>query len=350
MAIQRTLGLEIGTQETSANFILKVGDENVKITFLEASPNSFLGAQNQAILYKINDKSRAIVYIEGHKAIIMIAKPDAVPTIFSIKIEELQNIEWKFNGGSATVGKNTLYWNIINGKIVSIKDGILTFSAQAIDVKLEFSLENIQPMFGMMSGGYTIPVVPPGNRSPEFSIGVFDNYTVSGHVFTSPRPMRLGVPVISTIPVADVVLSEDQQEYYNNGLGLPYRKMHFRVICTETLDPALPVHLMISLPNGEDTVGLPIAVPLANIDNVNNIYYANYVFNAEDTINYVDGFVYLSVHIPLIQQIALPMMIQLDDNSDSDFSAPSEDVTLFSINQDTVQVIGEKKKKSSRKK
>jgi hypothetical protein len=144
--------------------------------------------------------------------------------------------------------------------------------------------------------------VPIGSRGPEFSIGIFD------HAWTHPRPIRFGVPVISTVPAHGEDLTDEEQYYYDQGKGPKSKTMYFRVVCSQELSSDLPVKLLIYLPNGLDTITNPVAVSLTKISASGpSVYSGSYVFYEEDTVFTVDGFVYFSVYVDIIQQIALPM-------------------------------------------
>jgi hypothetical protein len=40
-------------------------------------------------------------------------------------------------------------------------------------------------------------------------------------------------------------------------------------------------------------------IPQVSSDSNRSVFHASYAFNKEDTVNYVDGFAYLSVYMPM---------------------------------------------------
>ena len=209
------------------------------------------------------------------------------------------------------MGKLNIAIDVIDGTIVTFNKGILTLNTSSPDLRIEMYQVDSNKDFAALN--YFSPLtidsnifVPIGSRGPEFSIGIFD------HVWTHPRPIRFGVPVISTVPAHGEDLTDEEQYYYDQGKGPKSKTMYFRVVCSQELSSDLPVKLLIYLPNGLDTITNPIAVSLTKISvSGPSVYSASYVFYEEDTVFTVDGFVYFSVYVDIIQQIALP--IKADD-------------------------------------
>jgi hypothetical protein len=166
--------------------------------------------------------------------------------------------------------------------------------------------------------------VPIGSRGPEFSLGIFDKISPFSH----PRPIRFGVPIISTVPAHGESLTNTEQIYYDKGLGPDSKTMYFRLVCNQELDVDLPVKLLIYLPNGLDTVSVPDSIDMTLISSPgdNSVYSGSYVFYKEDTTFTVDGFTYFSVYINTIQQISIPLKIQ---DQSADFTKPTDDIDLF---------------------
>jgi hypothetical protein len=194
---------------------------------------------------------------------------------------------------------------------------------------------------GMVIGGTTTTTAPtttsvtvidkfyvaPNGRIPEWSIGVFDDSS-----FARPRPIRLGVPVISTVPTNGPNLTVADTDTIQTGVGTPSRIMYFRIVSSEAVPPAISPQLLIYLPNGLDTVSTPVVVPMQHVsdDTINGrtVYSASYEFHVEDAVNYVDGFTYLSVEVPLVVRRTLPLEINVGLNGTSPF-ATFDDPTLY---------------------
>lgn len=146
----------------------------------------------------------------------------------------------------------------------------------------------------MSSGTY---VVTSNGALPEFSIAVFDDSSR-----TIQRPMRLGIPVISTVPVYRAGLSESELQVVEIGLGTIKRTMYFKIISNVVIPDDVEPVLHIYLPAGLDTITAPVAVEMTrqvSVDSTRSVFHASYTFHKEDTIDYVDGFAYLSVYMPM---------------------------------------------------
>lgn len=154
----------------------------------------------------------------------------------------------------------------------------------------------------MSSGTY---VVTSNGVLPEFSIAVFDDASR-----TVPRPMRLGIPVISTVPVYRAGLSESELQVLEIGLGTTKRTMYFKIISNVVIPDDVEPVLHIYLPAGLDTVAAPVAVEMTrqvSTDSTRSVFHASYAFHKEDTVDYVDGFAYLSVYMPMEINTDLPI-------------------------------------------
>lgn len=150
---------------------------------------------------------------------------------------------------------------------------------------------------------------------PEFSISCFDDSN-----FVYPRQIRQGVPIISTVPsFIDSNSSTADIQSYNNGKGTVSKTIYFRVICNKVMETisigeTSLMELKIYIPNGLDTVKPAIYRPMTLVsnDSTNNIsiYSANYDFYEQgnfDGIDYVDGYMYCDVQVPLTVQKSIPI-------------------------------------------
>lgn len=149
--------------------------------------------------------------------------------------------------------------------------------------------------------------VPAGARLPEFSIGIFDDSSRN-----TPRPMRLGVPVISTVPVYRAGLSAAEMQVLEIGKGTDKRAMYFKIISDVVIPDDVEPVLNIYLPEGLDTIGLPKPVEMVrqvSADASRSVFYSSYIFHTEDTLDFVDGFAYLSVYMPMEIETDLPLAL-----------------------------------------
>ena len=153
-------------------------------------------------------------------------------------------------------------------------------------------------------------------KMPEFSIGSYDDLA-----FSTPRPVRQGNPVISTVPaLIDTNSSTDDIVYYNTGLGPTSKTIYFKIICNTVIENTLStgdispkLQLKVYLPNGLDTVKAQVYVDMyfVSADSTNDIsvYSASFTFYKQgrfNNIDYVDGFMYFDVHCPLTVQKSIP--------------------------------------------
>lgn len=150
---------------------------------------------------------------------------------------------------------------------------------------------------------------------PEFSISCFDDSS-----FLYPRQIRQGVPIISTVPsFIDSNSNAADTQAYENGKGTISKTIYFRIICNKVMETISVgetslMELKIYIPNGLDTVKPAIYRPMTLVsnDSVNDIsiYSANYDFFEQgnfDGIDYVDGYMYCDVQVPLTVQKSIPI-------------------------------------------
>jgi hypothetical protein len=153
-------------------------------------------------------------------------------------------------------------------------------------------------------------------KMPEFSIGSYDDLA-----FSTPRPVRQGNPVISTVPaLIDTNSLTDDIVYYNTGLGPTSKTIYFKIVCNTVIESTLStgdispkLQLKVYLPNGLDTVKAPVYVDMyfvsADTTNDISVYSASFTFYKQgrfNNIDYVDGFMYFDVHCPLTVQKSIP--------------------------------------------
>jgi len=175
-----------------------------------------------------------------------------------------------------------------------------------------------QDSFRTLSYAANATCITENDYVPEFSIATFDDSN-----FTISRPIRQGVPIISTVPsFVDGNSSAADTSFFNTGKGNYNKTIYFRVICNKIMENISPndlseMKLKIYMPNGLDTVKTAIYndMYLVSNDSTNNysIYRSSFNFYIQgnyDGIDYVDGYMYTDVHVPLTVQTI--MSIEID--------------------------------------
>lgn len=189
---------------------------------------------------------------------------------------------------------------------------------KSTSVKLSYyNHHNKQKNFQTLAYTTDATFITENDYVPEFSISTFDDSN-----FTIPRPIRQGVPIISTVPsFVDSNSSAADVSFYNTGKGNYYKTIYFRIICNKVMESISPndisdMQLKIYMPNGLDTVKTAIYndMYLVSNDSTNNysIYRSSFNFYIQgnyDGIDYVDGYMYTDVHVPLTVQTIMPIEI-----------------------------------------
>lgn len=197
--------------------------------------------------------------------------------------------------------------------LIDIKDNSVTVKSDSSEVKLEFIDEqNITSANISMS---TAELVVNGiSAVPSVSLGVFDYYPLGDSLCCMlPRPVRFGIPVISTVPVPT---STDIDE---NFLIPEEIKVMFRIAINENMPSSLDgvIRFQIYMPGGVDTVRAPINLPVVRVTNASQvgisdsavkltgtdithtIYVCDHTFSREDSREFVDGFAYFNLFVPM---------------------------------------------------
>lgn len=195
-------------------------------------------------------------------------------------------------------------------------EGTVGISTTGDNSLLTFAYSSVNALSASAAAGLTLGgdsyAVSAGERIPEFSIAVFDDAAR-----TAARPVRLGVPVISTVPVFRDGLGESEMLMLEGGLGSEKRRMYFKIISSRVIPEDVEPVLRIYLPGGLDTVLAPVSVSMlreTSSDPGRSVFHASYEFHREDTVEFVDGFAYLSVHLPM--EITTELPVALDVTSD----------------------------------
>ena len=322
--------LKINSDLKSNIVNIAIDDEiKIKAKLLDVPQAGCLGLISQAIAFRIEENYHAAVFVDKQKIHFLYTQDSPKVRIVNIEFDIIQNTKVIGNSAFATIQDKNIEFKVFDGKIISFKNNILSISSQSIDLKIDillyedFKQLNLDEEFKALTITSNI-FVPIGSRGPEFSLGIFDKISPFSH----PRPIRFGVPIISTVPAHGESLTNTEQIYYDKGLGPDSKTMYFRLVCNQELDVDLPVKLLIYLPNGLDTVTVPDSIDMTLISSPgdNSVYSGSYVFYKEDTTFTVDGFTYFSVYINTIQQISIPLKIQ---DQSADFTKPTDDIDLF---------------------
>lgn len=304
--------LKINSDLKSNVFDFILDENKISVTLLDAPLNSCIGSISQAIAYKVEDNYHIALYSDQKKLHILYTQDSPKVRTINIVFDRFDELKFQKNKAICKINDLSLTIDVIDGIIINYVDKVLTLSTSSSDMRLEIYQIKEEENFQISNYFSTLVVdsnvfVPLGDRGPEFSIGVFDK------IWSHPRPIRFGVPIISTVPAHDGGLTTEEQFYYDTGDGPKKKTMYFRVVCSRELSDNLPVKLLIYLSNGLDTITNPIAVSLTKYESNPSVYSGSFDFYKEDTVNYVDGFVYFSVFVDIIQQVSLP--IKADDTS-----------------------------------
>lgn len=378
--MQSNIGLTFEAINGHAGFLLTspLGDV-VSVVFEEAPSNYFLGSTNDAVIYMITDDIRLTTYNSGGDIILHLEKSTNMPHSFTIKLVNLTKVELSGNDHAILhLANSKIYLDLIDSVIVNHSNEDITITMSGTEAQCQFSAQATASI--MTSKAVVIQsvdgsklLIPASKRIPEFIISIYDDAA-----WKRPRPSRFGVPVISTVPgfipddsweVTVPIADKDMMEL---GVGTESRTMYFRVISDQEIDASIRdnVKLEIDLPAGSDTVVETVSIPLtydstlAGSQDTNEVFSGSYVFHREDTVDYVDGFAYLSVRLPLRVQRNLPLLFQVSTTGtpfeDPLDSVPIDEVEPLSVDINAVQPIVAnsiqgtteaegKKKKSGRK-
>jgi len=297
------------------------GNNKLFLDFLSA-PLDYLIAEDDSNISLFARKNVKCISFIKDESFFAIFKKDSAHKIsltlkinFDILIEAAQD---KFLFG---VG-DTNYCIDFDGCIYVLDDSnnlslTLNIDSASINIKKisnDFTEQNVKIM--SLSDPFLIDQT---SIMPEFSIATFDDFN-----FTMPRLIRHGIPVISTVPsMITNTSSQADVDYYNQGLGPTSKKIYLRIICNSILESlsyleeSPNLQLKVYLPNGLDTVKAATYQPMyfLSSDATNNIsiYYSTFDFYTQGTYNnidYVDGFMYFDVQVPLTVQKYMP--IQFD--------------------------------------
>lgn len=309
--------MNIQSVEGRSELIVKDGKNDISLFFLSA-PFDFLSSENNGYFYIVPRRNiSATVWTDEDLINIVINRSTAYSSLFSLRINfdfiqvvSNDTINFDINDTNYVIKLKGCTFKLDDDSIflVSVVD-----SVASITIYKEQQMESLA--FTAMVGDPTY--ITDDSQVPEFSIACFDDIS-----FMKPRPIRQGMPVVSTVPsYIDNTSTQEEIDTYNLGKGLDYKTIYFRIFTNTILEPALTVGaasslltLKVYLPNGLDTVKLPVykTMFLLQNDSTNNrgIYTASHTFYSQgiyNNIEYVDGLMYVDVQVSLTVQQSMPL-------------------------------------------
>jgi hypothetical protein len=323
--------LILDVSEKTAGFALKIGESRGTVDFLSAPIDGYVGGDEHSSVFQVRRDICATVYQEVDGRIHFTAKRDTIfPCNFAVKFSGFETCESTRDSIKVTLAGEEILFKLIDAhaEVDARGSGRITMTGPVMEIII-LPADLIEPQSLMRAMELdALDTYEPLDYMPEFSIGVFDAYDPDTQLFTRPRPLRLGVPVISTLPTQGTGLTPDEEGHLEAGVPLEERTMHFRIIASRLIEVGLSegdlskLKLKLWLPSGLDTVAPPIDVPMYYLGTdtefgqtgpsaSQSIYRASYTFHREDTIRYVDGFMYLSVFVPLTVQMGLPVVFRV---------------------------------------
>jgi hypothetical protein len=332
--MQSIPNLTFETLDDRAGFTLTAPSNNyINIIFSDAPENFNIGQTQDALIMMISPDIRATAFNAGDNIALYLSKSSSMPQSFSLAFENIVSLDVRNHQVILHMSNMKIYIDFSDCVVVASDPTTITVSVSNADSKLEFSTQ-IKSAFAVMNQNVSMQsidggrmLIPSSRRIPEFIISIYDDSS-----FVRPRPSRFGVPVISTVPgfIPDsswsVTVPQEDKDLMELGVGTEKRKMYFKIISDQTIEGSLRdnLQLEIDMPAGVDTVVETVSLPLTYISSadVNDIFTGSYDFHKEDTVNFVDGFAYLSVRLPLKIQRNLPLIFQVSTDG-STFTNPT---------------------------
>jgi len=372
--MKSTPNLTFETLENQAGFILTASSNYVSVILPDAPKDYNIGHTTEALILMVSEEIRATAFNADDSVVLYLTKENSMPQSFSLLFDNIVNLDVENNQIVLNVTNMKIFIDITDCSIVAHESTSVTLLMNNSEAQISFSI-NIKSVAEMSSqiqnvsllsidGGRML--IPSSRRIPEFIISIYDDSDC-----VRPRPSRFGVPVISTVPgfIPDdswgVTVPQEDKDLMELGVGASLRKMYFRMISDQTIESSIRdnVTLEIDLPAGVDTVVETVSIPVTYVNSydINDVFSGSYEFHKEDTVNFVDGFAYLSVRLPLRIQRNLPLTFQVStDGSPFEDVVPilSEDVSVDALSVETnvvqpkltnsTQVLGDSKGKKKK--
>ncbi len=294
------------------------GSTDLSVLFLSVPKNFFISENNETYYLFVRQNISANCYYNNECLSIDFERNNNFVSLLTIEIS-YDSIETEVDKLYITKDDISYVVTFENIKYDIDDDGKILLSLLDFQSSMKIS-ENIQ-MFSanstfvaLVDSAFTIT---SNTYIPEFSIAAFDDSS-----YTIPRPIRQGQPVISTVPALTNNSSTDEEiTYYDKGLGPSSKTIYLKIICNAILESTLTagqlstnLSLKVYYPNGLDTVKAPVykSMYFLSKDTTNNIsiYTATvdfYTSGIHNNIEYVDGYMYFDVQMPLTVQDSLPI-------------------------------------------
>lgn len=293
-------------------------DYNIKFSLLSA-PVNYIIQEDEISVFYLRDNFLAVVKNENNSFYYSLTNNSNISVTAGLEINNLKGYY------SYSSQRHDLYFDEFKVELylddcsAEIEDsGFMLLRAQNESSRfyIKFITPEIQSLSFEAKALQNSVFVEAGMREPEFAIGVFDDSN-----FTRPRDVRLGTPVISTVPTSGTTTTTGEKDSIELGEGFPSRVMHFKIVCDTIIETGMTtgslsaLKLSVSMPSGLDTVKEPEYAPIYFVsysaDNTTSVYRASFEFYKEDTIKYVDGYLYLDVICPMIVQKTLPISFEI---------------------------------------
>lgn len=345
--MQSNLGLTFETLAKEAGFRLTtLSGNSIDIIFADSPSTDYVGQTASAIIFQASENIKATSFMSDGNIVIYFNKNTNVPQAFSLKFKNTTITKINDNQVKININGLIVYVDLKDCYIVNSDTNSISIMMGDSDATIEFSTQlnviNSLSNVSIQSVDDSRMVVPVSKRIPEFIISIYDdsrgNY---------PRPLRFGVPVISTVssvPQSGETLYQEDKDLLELGIGTKSRKMYFWVISDQLIDESLreQLSLEIDLPSGSDTVEQTASIQLEYVETVdtNDIFTCVYDFHKEDTVNYVDGFAYLSIKMPLRIQRNLPLTFQVSSDG-TPYAGTGGYESVFESSGDLDEFVGD---------
>jgi len=323
--------------KTTNKFELKIEDKPFELEIINLQSSNLLADLDDAYIFKLSDELNFAIYQEDNSILINLSQINFKVITLSLKFTNIYDISHNANLAIIHVDSETHFKiQCIDCKFTKLLDNTLSIIFDSSASRVEFfrdknftiqtALEE-DPIASILADTEFFAL--PESRGVEFSLGIFDKKDESG-VFSGGRPIRLGVPVISMVPVFREDLTLEELSYYNEGSGPQSRTFYFRAVANKELSEQ-SVKLLIYLPNGEDTITEPDFINLTKISQSgqNSVYEGEYIFYTQDYVYSVDGFVYFNIYTDEVFQTSIAFEIDESPTTYLSFQAGTDEINNY---------------------
>ena len=232
-------------------------DYNIKFSLLSA-PVNYIIQEDEISVFYLRDNFLAVVKNENNSFYYSLTNNSNISVTAGLEINNLKGYY------SYSSQRHDLYFDEFKVELylddcsAEIEDsGFMLLRAQNESSRfyIKFITPEIQSLSFEAKALQNSVFVEAGMREPEFAIGVFDDSN-----FTRPRDVRLGTPVISTVPTSGTTTTTGEKDSIELGEGFPSRVMHFKIVCDTIIETGMTtgslsaLKLSVSMPSGLDTV------------------------------------------------------------------------------------------------